>query len=157
MPPPPLEPRMIDLSQMERAMSGIADPRLAPAEGPDAYAPKRSLRRLMETASETQSNPRAEDHPSSPTISHSDARMEKTQMGEAPSRAIEDLVNHPKHYTSHPSGVECITITEWMNFNLGNAVKYIWRADDKGDQLTNLRKARWYVDREIARLEKLRG
>lgn len=43
----------------------------------------------------------------------------------------EDVINHPKHYTSHPSGVECITVTEHMNFNVGNAVKYLWRADRK--------------------------
>lgn len=66
-----------------------------------------------------------------------------------------DPVNHPKHYTSHPSGVECITVTEWMNFNLGNAVKYIWRAGDKGDLIQDLEKAQWYLDREIGRLKSL--
>lgn len=66
---------------------------------------------------------------------------------------IEDLVNHPKHYTSHPSGVECITVTEHMNFNVGNAIKYLWRSDHKAG-LEDLKKARWYVDREIQRLEK---
>src|SRR5581483_2936486 len=40
-----------------------------------------------------------------------------------------DMVNHPPHYTSHPSGVECIQVTEHMNFCLGNAIKYLWRAD----------------------------
>ncbi len=64
-----------------------------------------------------------------------------------------DPVNHPPHYTSHPSGVECITITETMGFCLGNALKYIWRADLKGDGLEDLRKARFYIDREIARRE----
>lgn len=68
--------------------------------------------------------------------------------------AMYDPVNHPKHYTTHPSGVECITVTEHMNFNLGNAVKYIWRADEKGNQLEDLKKARWYLDREISRLTK---
>lgn len=63
-----------------------------------------------------------------------------------------DDVNHPKHYTDHPSGVECITITEAFNFNLGNAIKYIWRAGLKGDAKQDLEKARWYVDREIHRL-----
>lgn len=63
-----------------------------------------------------------------------------------------DPVNHPPHYTRHPSGVECIQITEHMNFNLGNAVKYIWRAGEKGKPLEDLRKARWYVEREIMRL-----
>jgi hypothetical protein len=62
-----------------------------------------------------------------------------------------DLVNHPPHYTSHPSGVECIQVTEHMGFNLGNAMKYVWRADLKGDAVEDLRKARWYIDREIAR------
>ena len=67
---------------------------------------------------------------------------------------MNDKVNHPVHYTSHPSGVECIQITEHMNFNLGNAVKYIWRASLKGKEIEDLRKARWYIDREIARLLK---
>jgi hypothetical protein len=62
-----------------------------------------------------------------------------------------DLVNHPPHYTAHPSGVECIEITEHMGFNVGNAVKYLWRADEKGNALEDLRKAAWYVDREIQR------
>ena len=62
-----------------------------------------------------------------------------------------DTVNHPPHYNSHPSGVECITVTEHMNFNLGNAVKYIWRAGLKSEAaVVDLEKARWYVEREIA-------
>jgi hypothetical protein len=64
-----------------------------------------------------------------------------------------DPINHPRHYTSHPSGVECITITEHLNFCLGNAVKYIWRAGEKGAAVEDLKKARWYIDREIRRLE----
>ena len=64
-----------------------------------------------------------------------------------------DTVNHPAHYTSHPSGVECIQITRWMNFNLGNAIKYIWRAGNKGNALEDLKKARWYLDDEIKRRE----
>ena len=63
-----------------------------------------------------------------------------------------DNVNHPKHYNSHPSGVECITVTEHLTFNVGNAVKYLWRADHKNG-LEDLRKAAWYVNREIERLE----
>lgn len=62
---------------------------------------------------------------------------------------------HPLHYTSHPSGVECIQITEHMGFNLGNAVKYIWRCDEKGDEIDDLKKAAWYIQREIARREAL--
>ena len=65
---------------------------------------------------------------------------------------MNDPVNHPKHYTEHPSGVECIEITEHMNFCVGNAFKYLWRAGLKGEQIEDLRKARWYIDREIARL-----
>jgi hypothetical protein len=62
-----------------------------------------------------------------------------------------DAVNHPAHYTTHPSGIECIQITEHMGFCLGNAVKYIWRADLKNDAIEDLKKARWYIDREIER------
>jgi hypothetical protein len=65
-----------------------------------------------------------------------------------------DLVNHPPHYTSHPSGVKCIQITEHMNFCLGNALKYIWRAGEKGSKIEDLKKAKWYLDREIMRIEK---
>jgi hypothetical protein len=65
---------------------------------------------------------------------------------------MSDPVNHPKHYNSHPSGVETITIVEHMNFNVGNAIKYLWRSDHKNG-LEDLRKAAWYVNREIQRLE----
>ena len=61
-----------------------------------------------------------------------------------------DPVNKPVHYRAHPSGVECIQITEHMSFTLGNAVKYIWRADHKNG-VEDLRKAVWYLEREIAR------
>jgi len=66
---------------------------------------------------------------------------------------MSDDVNHPSHYTQHPSGVECITVTEHMTFNLGNAVKYIWRAGLKSpDAIRDLEKARWYINRELGRL-----
>lgn len=71
-----------------------------------------------------------------------------TWMGTSGKSAID-----PDHYRSHPANVECIQITEHMNFCLGNAVKYIWRAGLKGDAITDLRKAAWYIDREIKRLE----
>ena len=59
-------------------------------------------------------------------------------------------VNHPKHYNLHPSGVECIDIVEHYDFNLGNAIKYIWRAGLKSDNpIEDLEKAAWYVQREI--------
>lgn len=67
--------------------------------------------------------------------------------------AARNAVNHPAHYTAHPSGIECITVTEHMNFNVGNAVKYLWRAGLKSsDPMEDLRKAAWYVEREISRL-----
>jgi len=67
--------------------------------------------------------------------------------------ATPDPVDHPAHYTGHPSGVECIAIAEHLNFCRGNALKYLWRAGSKGDEIEDLKKARWYLDREIARLE----
>jgi len=65
-----------------------------------------------------------------------------------------DLVNHPPHYTSHPSGIECIQITEHMGFCVGNAVKYLWRADEKGRAIEDLEKALWYINREIEKRRK---
>lgn len=62
-----------------------------------------------------------------------------------------EAVDHPQHYNGHPSGIECITVVEHMGFNLGNAIKYIWRADLKADAIEDLRKAAWYVNREIGR------
>ena len=67
---------------------------------------------------------------------------------------MSDPVNNPAHYKSHPSGIECIQITEHMGFNLGNAVKYIWRSDLKNNATEDLRKAAWYINREIERREK---
>ena len=62
-----------------------------------------------------------------------------------------ETVDHPAHYRAHPSGIECIQITEHLNFCLGNAIKYIWRADEKGSDIEDLRKAVWYLQREISR------
>lgn len=62
---------------------------------------------------------------------------------------MDEKIDHPKHYTSHPSGVECIEITEHMSFNLGNAIKYIWRADLKESAVDDLKKAKWYIEREL--------
>lgn len=66
---------------------------------------------------------------------------------------MKDLVNHPPHYTAHPSGIEAIQVTRHMNFNLGNAIKYIWRADLKGNAVQDLQKAAFYINDEIKRLE----
>lgn len=74
-----------------------------------------------------------------------------------------EQVNHPEHYNRHPSGVECIDIVEHMTFNAGNALKYLWRAGLKGDgpelemlrkKLEDHKKARWYIDREVCKLQK---
>ncbi len=64
-------------------------------------------------------------------------------------------VEHPRHYTSHPSGIECIEVTEHMNYCLGNAMKYLWRAGRKNaDPIEDLRKSVYYIEREIDRLTK---
>jgi hypothetical protein len=61
-------------------------------------------------------------------------------------------VHHPSHY-NQINGVECIEVIEQMPFNTGNAMKYLWRYMDKGEPITDLRKAKWYIDREISRLK----
>jgi hypothetical protein len=64
------------------------------------------------------------------------------------------IVNNPRHYNEHPSGVECITIAQEYSFNLGNAIKYIWRAGIKTeDPIQDLEKAAKYIQYEIDRLE----
>ena len=68
---------------------------------------------------------------------------------------MEEQVNHPRHYTIHPSGIETIELTEHMNFCLGNVIKYVMRAPYKGKQLEDLKKASWYLNREINRLESI--
>lgn len=65
-------------------------------------------------------------------------------------------VNHPRHYNEHPSGIECIRIVEHMNFCIGSAIKYLWRAGLKNDMLEDLQKAKWYIEREISRIQKKR-
>ena len=67
---------------------------------------------------------------------------------------FKETVNHPNHYNI--VGIEVIDFIESWNlgFSLGNAIKYIARAPYKNDELEDLKKARWYIDREIQRLEK---
>lgn len=71
---------------------------------------------------------------------------------------MNEQVDHPKHYTSHPSGIECIEVVRHMNFNLGNVIKYIWRAGikDAEVELQDLEKAAWYLNDEITRRKKER-
>jgi hypothetical protein len=70
---------------------------------------------------------------------------------------MKDNVNNPKHYTSDPSGIECIEITRHRNFNIGNAIKYLWRKGlkDSDSQVQDLQKAVWYINDEIKRLENI--
>jgi len=73
-----------------------------------------------------------------------------------------DPVNNPSHYTSHPSGIECIQVTEFMDFCIGNAIKYLWRAglkieeglDAKEKQIQDMRKAIFYINRKIDMIDK---
>jgi len=63
-------------------------------------------------------------------------------------------VEHPDHYNQHPSGIECITVVRHCSFNVGNAIKYLWRADFKHDSpIEDLRKAEFYIRDEIARIK----
>ena len=61
---------------------------------------------------------------------------------------------NPSHYKGFSNGAQVVDIAEWLNFNRGNAVKYIARAGRKqgADTLEDLRKARWYIEREIERI-----
>lgn len=66
---------------------------------------------------------------------------------------VKEVVEHPAHYTNHPSGVECIAVAEHFGFCLGNVIKYVWRAGLKGEAVVDLRKAAFYLAREIERRE----
>ena len=63
-------------------------------------------------------------------------------------------VNHPEHY-NHIPDIECIDVIEWFNFNIGSAIKYLWRVDFKGKPVEDLEKAAWYIQREIERRERM--
>ena len=92
-------------------------------------------------------------------LSNEERFVQYYEMANAFNQEI-DMVNHPKHYTSDPSGVECIDITRHRNFNVGNAIKYLWRAGLKEDsnktirtkQVEDLQKAVFYINDEIKRL-----
>ena len=78
-------------------------------------------------------------------------------MNMNPDEKKQDAVNHPSHYTSDPSGVECIEITKHRDFCVGNAIKYLWRAGLKKDadksirekEIEDLKKAIWYIEQRI--------
>ena len=65
---------------------------------------------------------------------------------------MNNAVDHPPHYNQLPVG--CIDVVEHFNFNVGSAIKYLWRYQDKGKPIEDLQKATWYIDREIRRLQK---
>ena len=66
-----------------------------------------------------------------------------------------DNVNHPAHYAETVPGIECIEVTRHFNFNRGNAIKYIWRAGFKSDEIEDLKKAIWYLNDEIEKLQEV--
>lgn len=74
---------------------------------------------------------------------------------------VDDNVNHPAHYTKHPSGIECIDITRHYCFAIGNAIKYLWRAglkkdaslNDREKEIEDLKKSIWYINDRIKQLE----
>ena len=86
--------------------------------------------------------------------------MEYNEIQEDMANKTNDMVNHPKHYTSHPSGVECIEITRHYCCSIGNAIKYLWRAGLKAEQgmqdrqkeIQDLEKAIWYINDRIKQL-----
>lgn len=122
----------LDVNQIEEEIAGLVQGSDDPAgKGPNTYGIRRRPFNLL--------------HRTGP------------EPGPADNQPVveEDPIN-PSHYRRHPSGVECIEITEHMSFNTGNAVKYIWRYMDKGDPVENLRKAQWYLEREILRLTRVR-
>ena len=73
-------------------------------------------------------------------------------MSDIEKSMTDEAVHHPKHYNSHPSGVECIDVVEHMSFNIGNAIKYLWRQGLKSKGPQDLEKAIWYIQREIDKL-----
>jgi len=75
-------------------------------------------------------------------------------QGEDAKKDSKETVKHPPHYNKHPSGIECIEIVEHFNFNMGNAIKYIWRADFKKEAIQDLQKAEFYIKQEIAKRNK---
>jgi len=84
----------------------------------------------------------------------------KVDLNDVKFKATHDSVNHPPHYTSDPSGIECIQVTRYRNFNIGNAIKYLWRQglkdevgrDTTDKQIEDLKKAIWYINDEIVRI-----
>lgn len=77
------------------------------------------------------------------------SKSKRFQFTKKTSKLTNNFVDHPRHYTDHPSGIEAIEFCGKMEFNIGNAFKYLYRLDKKWDALEDLKKARWYIDREM--------
>jgi len=122
-----------------------------------ALAPE-AISQTNDTAGEMFGAPRLRRRPIHRLSSESDAPRSRddTTVSEGSAPPLEEDQINPSHYRRHPSGVECIEITRHLNFNVGNAIKYIWRYQDKGDPIENLKKAQWYLNDEIVRLERMR-
>lgn len=94
-------------------------------------------------------------------------RIKRNEIGQTvnlvvPPKYEVDNVNHPPHYNNSPAAcecgrrIECIDVTRHYPFNIGNAIKYLWRAELKGNALEDLKKAVWYIQDEISKREKSR-
>ena len=89
-------------------------------------------------------------------------KAKETPAAVAPQKKVDSRVEHPSYYNAHPSGVECIDIVRHYNFNVGNVIKNLWLhglkreegMNNKAKALEDLRKARFYLDDEIKRLER---
>jgi hypothetical protein len=80
---------------------------------------------------------------------HRNPPRDRQAEAKARAEAQPDNVDHPSHYNWLPNGIEVIDITEHFNFRTGNALKYIMRADHKGKPVEDIRKAIWYLQREL--------
>lgn len=88
------------------------------------------------------------------TVSKSKAKKVALFSWNNPHKSKQIDPETPEHYAKHPSGIECITIAEGFNFNLGNVIKYVWRAGLKVGVIEDLKKARDYINFEIERIER---
>lgn len=79
------------------------------------------------------------------------------KSGEEKTDDIARRVDHPAHYTSHPSGIEAIDLTAFESFCIGNCLKYLLRRKFKGDELGDLHKAKWYLEKEIELVKRRSG
>ena len=135
------------------------------SELPEPYKSKAELRRLLYSAETTEDRigyafawyltPERENFWQAVELAETPGQLPPVPgIWQAPEPHARDITapdpTNPDHYRQHPSGVECIEITEHMSFLLGNVIKYVWRADLKNG-IEDLKKARWYIEREINR------